>query len=103
MWLWWRQAHTALGDHDEAAADLKAVLAEDASNRDARAELKKVREAQKKAYTKQKAVFGNMFQKVRALPRAGAGLGLGVGLRLGLGLGLGLRCLTLTLTLQRLS
>jgi hypothetical protein len=68
MWLWW-QAHTALGDHDEAAADLKAVLAEDAGNREARAELKKVREAQKKAYSKQKAVFGNMFEKVRALSR----------------------------------
>lgn len=59
------QAFVALGDIDDAEKDLKKIIEIDPQNRDARAEFKKVKAAQKEAFKKESKIYGNMFSRMQ--------------------------------------
>ena len=60
----YHQAHFHTGDMDEANKDFKCILDIEPNNRDARIELKKVKESLKAEYRKQSATYGNMFERL---------------------------------------
>ena len=59
------QAYSGLDDHEEAELDLKKLIEMDSGNRDARAELKRLRAKQAMQMKKDSAIFGNMFDRMR--------------------------------------
>ena len=59
-------ARAALGDHDAALADFKKVLELDPTNRDARAQYKRVRAKVAEQDRKDMRTFGGMFEKMAA-------------------------------------